>query len=238
MLPYATLSEAEVAIGRNLTAAETLWFNYTGKMPDLMVYCHTIALLFCVYSLSPLPVVLIELKRLNPFDSHKIQPKVRLSFKEMFRCYKDVMFLFFCIVGPLQFISYPLFIKCRFNFSPTAARLSLSAAILCAYTPPCLHPIVRGFALCPHSIIGASSLSLSLVTGVQLVSHSSAAIRRSQAQPSWSGSRGRSLHPLSFTKRNFFLKFFVCRPLFVSSATLLLSPVVVSVSAVILLLCS
>ncbi|KAL1371292.1 hypothetical protein HN51_001504 [Arachis hypogaea] len=111
MLPYATLSEAEVAIGRNLTAAETLWFNYTGKMPDLMVYCHTIALLFCVYSLSPLPVVLIELKRLNPFDSHKIQPKVRLSFKEMFRCYKDVMFLFFCIVGPLQFISYPLFIK-------------------------------------------------------------------------------------------------------------------------------
>ncbi|KAL1316980.1 hypothetical protein AAHE18_15G104100 [Arachis hypogaea] len=44
-------------------------------------------------------------------------------------------------------------------YSPTAARNSLSAAVRCAQTPPCLRPVVCGSALLPHSTIGASSSS-------------------------------------------------------------------------------
>lgn len=107
MLPYESLSEAEAALGRNLTAAETLWFDYSARKSDYFLYCHNILFLFLIFSLVPLPFVFMEIKRLSPFDSHKIQPKVRLSLDEMLKCYKDVMRMFFLVVGPLQLISYP-----------------------------------------------------------------------------------------------------------------------------------
>ncbi|QHO47763.1 uncharacterized protein DS421_1g00050 [Arachis hypogaea] len=43
------------------------------------------------------------------------------------------------------------------GYSPTAARVSLNAAVRCAYTPLCLRPVVCGSALLPRSTIGASS---------------------------------------------------------------------------------
>ncbi|WVZ25128.1 hypothetical protein V8G54_003672, partial [Vigna mungo] len=107
MLPYASVLEVEVALGRNLTFAETLWFNYSAAKSDYFLYCHNILFLFLIFSLVPLPPVFLELKRLSFFDSYKIQPKVRLSLDEMFRCYKDIMRMFFLVVGPLQPVSYP-----------------------------------------------------------------------------------------------------------------------------------
>ncbi|KAI4315313.1 hypothetical protein L6164_028137 [Bauhinia variegata] len=107
MLPYHTLHEAEVALGRNLTFAETVWFNYSANKSDYFLYCHNILFLFLIFSVVPLPLVFLEVKRLVGFDKYKIQPKVRLSLDEMFKCYKDVMRMFFLIIGPLQLVSYP-----------------------------------------------------------------------------------------------------------------------------------
>ena len=107
MLPYATLGEAAMALGRNLTFAETLWYNYSVKKSDYYLYCHNILFLFMIFSVVPLPMLFIELMRPSGFDKYKIQPKVRLSFSEMLRCYKDVMRMFFLVVGPLQLMSYP-----------------------------------------------------------------------------------------------------------------------------------
>ncbi|CAM9001553.1 unnamed protein product [Rhodiola kirilowii] len=107
MLPYTTLHEAEQALGRTLTHAETFWFNYTANKPDFLVYCHTIVLVFLIFSIAPLPFAAIELTRFEYLDKFKIQPKVKLSPRELWKCYKDVMLLFVYVVGPLQILTYP-----------------------------------------------------------------------------------------------------------------------------------
>ncbi len=107
MLPYNSLDEAAAALGRNLTFAETLWFNYSANKSDYLLYCHNILFLFLIFSIVPLPLVFAELLRSAGLDKCKIQPKVKLSFSEMVKCYKDVMRMFFLVVGPLQLLSYP-----------------------------------------------------------------------------------------------------------------------------------
>lgn len=113
MLPYETIQEASAALGRNLTTAETIWFNYSANKSDYFLYCHNIIFLFVVFSVIPFPLIFVELARLAGVDRYKIQPKVRLSSPEIFRCYKDVMRIFLLVVGPLQLVSYPS-IKVRF----------------------------------------------------------------------------------------------------------------------------
>ncbi|KAL0733831.1 hypothetical protein Bca4012_010041 [Brassica carinata] len=54
----------------------------------------------------PSPLLFVELARSAWFDRYKIQPKVKNSFSDMFRCYRDVMKMFFLFVGPLQLVSY------------------------------------------------------------------------------------------------------------------------------------
>ncbi|KAK7847605.1 methylsterol monooxygenase 1-1 [Quercus suber] len=107
MLPYETIQEASAALGRNLTTAETIWFNYSANKSDYILYCHNIIFLFVVFSVIPFPLIFCELARLAGVDRYKIQPKVRLSWPEIFRCYKDVMRIFLLVVGPLQLVSYP-----------------------------------------------------------------------------------------------------------------------------------
>ncbi|KAJ9706763.1 hypothetical protein PVL29_001971 [Vitis rotundifolia] len=107
MLPYKTLQEAEAFLGRNLTFPETIWLNYSANKSDYFLYCHNILFLFLIFSVVPLPLVFMELSRSSGLDKFKIQPKVRLSSADVFRCYKDVMSMFFFIVGPLQLVSYP-----------------------------------------------------------------------------------------------------------------------------------
>ena len=99
--------EAESALNRTLTFAETLWFNYSANKSDYFLYCHNIIFLFVIFSLIPIPLVVVELLRAANVERYKIQPKVRLSFSEMVSCYKTVMKMFFFVVGPLQLVSYP-----------------------------------------------------------------------------------------------------------------------------------
>ncbi|RVX15500.1 Methylsterol monooxygenase 1-1 [Vitis vinifera] len=107
MLPYKTLQEAEAFLGRNLTFPETVWLNYSANKSDYFLYCHNILFLFLIFSVVPLPLTFMELSRSSGLDKFKIQPKVRLSSADIFRCYKDVMSMFFFVVGPLQLVSYP-----------------------------------------------------------------------------------------------------------------------------------
>lgn len=87
--------------------AETLWFNYSAKKSDYYLYCHNILFLFLIFTFVPLPLVFVEAMRSLGFRKYKIQPKVKTSLSEMFRCYKDVMRMFVLLVGPLQLSSYP-----------------------------------------------------------------------------------------------------------------------------------
>lgn len=107
MLPYATVEAAEAALGRSLTAAETLWLNYSADKSDYFLYCHNIFFLFLIFSLLPFYYLFLEYFFKDAVAPHKIQPKVQLSFSNTIRCYKAVMRMFFVLVGPLQLLSYP-----------------------------------------------------------------------------------------------------------------------------------
>lgn len=107
MLPYATLQEAEAALGRSLTLPETLWFNYSATKSDYFLYCHNIIFLFLIFSIFPFYYLFLEYAFKNFVARFKIQPKVKLSFSDTLRCYKSVMRMFFLVVGPLQLVSYP-----------------------------------------------------------------------------------------------------------------------------------
>ncbi|KAE8727736.1 Methylsterol monooxygenase 1-3 [Hibiscus syriacus] len=106
MIPINTIEEAATFLGRNLTEAETFWFNYSARKSDYYLYCHNILFLFLIFTFVPLPLVFVEMMRPLGFDKYKIQPKVSRSFSEMFRCYKDVMRTFVLLVGPLQLASF------------------------------------------------------------------------------------------------------------------------------------
>ncbi|KAG6518152.1 hypothetical protein ZIOFF_021554 [Zingiber officinale] len=99
--------EVEATLGRSLTFAEDIWFRYTARMPDYLLFYHNIIFLFIIFSLAPLPLTLIELGFPASVSSFKIQPKIRLPPTSFFQCYKDVMRVFLLIVGPLQLSSYP-----------------------------------------------------------------------------------------------------------------------------------
>ncbi|KAJ6722756.1 STEROL DESATURASE [Salix koriyanagi] len=108
MLPYQNLHQAEAALGSELTVAEKLWFNYSANKPDYLLHYHNILFLVLIYSTAPLPYMFIELSRSKKIEKHKIQSKVKNSFQDMLKCYKDVMRTFIVVVGPFQLFSYPL----------------------------------------------------------------------------------------------------------------------------------
>lgn len=107
MLPYTSIQEAEAALGRGLTTAETLWFNYSATKSDYFLYCHNLLFLFLIFSIAPLYYIFLEVLFRNSILAYKIQPKVRLSLSDCFNCYKSVMRSFILVVGPLQLVSYP-----------------------------------------------------------------------------------------------------------------------------------
>nr|WEU38163.1 C-4 sterol methyl oxidase [Paris polyphylla] len=106
MLPFESVAAAEAAVGRSLTAAETVWFRYSAGMHDFWLYAHNILFLIVVYSLAPLPIALVELLRPKAISRFKIQRKVRIPSSVVLRCYKDVIRTFILAVGPLQLFSY------------------------------------------------------------------------------------------------------------------------------------
>ena len=106
MLPYFDMQEAEAALGRELSFAEKLWFNYSAKKHDYFLHFHNFIFLLFFYSLVPLPYLLAELSRSKKIHEYKIQPKVKRSFSDMFNCYKNVMQVFLLVAGPLQIIAF------------------------------------------------------------------------------------------------------------------------------------
>ncbi|KAK4400295.1 Methylsterol monooxygenase 1-2 [Sesamum angolense] len=107
MLPYTTVEAAEAALGRSLSAAETLWLNYSANKSDYFLYCHNILFLFLIFSLFPFYYLFLEYFFQKSVGPYKIQPKVKLSFSDTLLCYKSVMRMFFLVVGPLQLVSFP-----------------------------------------------------------------------------------------------------------------------------------
>lgn len=107
MLPYATLQEAEGALGRALTTAEELWFRYSARIPDYVLYWHNLVFLFVIFTLVPLPLAFLELRGARFLDRYKLQPKVRVPRAAFVQCYKDVLGVFFTVIGPLQLLSFP-----------------------------------------------------------------------------------------------------------------------------------
>ncbi|XP_073101894.1 very-long-chain aldehyde decarbonylase GL1-10-like isoform X1 [Elaeis guineensis] len=108
MLPFQSMGEAEAALGRNLSAAEVMWFQYSAGMHDFWLYAHNIAFLILIYSLAPLPVALVELFRPKTIHKYKLQPKVHHPASTVLQCYKNVVHTFIFAVGPLQLFSYPI----------------------------------------------------------------------------------------------------------------------------------
>jgi plant 4,4-dimethylsterol C-4alpha-methyl-monooxygenase len=110
MIPYATVEAAEAALGRGLTWAEAAWFWHSGSTPDYCLYFESLVILLAAYSLTPLPLALIELyapaKLTTPY---KLQPQVRLSPAAFLRCYKDTArVLVLLTIGPLLYLPYPI----------------------------------------------------------------------------------------------------------------------------------
>ncbi|RZS22528.1 hypothetical protein BHM03_00055317, partial [Ensete ventricosum] len=101
------MGEAEVAMGRDLTAAETAWFRYSAGMHDFWLYAHNVVFLLLVYTLAPLPFVMAELKRPKAIQKYKLQPSVHFPVATFVKCYKNVVKTFIVAVGPLQLLSYP-----------------------------------------------------------------------------------------------------------------------------------
>lgn len=107
MLPYSSLQEAETAIGRPLTIAETLWFKYSANKSDYVLYCHNIPLIFFLTTFLPLVYVVIEFLFPDYAASYKIQPKIRVSLYENFKMYLGVMRTFILLVVPILLASHP-----------------------------------------------------------------------------------------------------------------------------------
>ncbi|KAK8718363.1 hypothetical protein V6N13_045599 [Hibiscus sabdariffa] len=108
MLQYGSLEGAELGLGRNLTVAEKLWYAYSAEKSDYMLYSHTCLFLFLVFSLVPLPWVLVELHWFDATSKFKVQTRIKRSFPELLKCYKDVMTNFILVVAPLILVSFPV----------------------------------------------------------------------------------------------------------------------------------
>ncbi|CAM0871052.1 unnamed protein product [Alopecurus aequalis] len=107
MLPYTTEDEVEAALGRAMTWAEAVWFRYSAVTPDYCLYCHHIVIFLVIYTLSPLPLALLELRAPVILLPYKLQPRVRLSPAASLRCYVHTVGVFLLAMGPVQLLSYP-----------------------------------------------------------------------------------------------------------------------------------
>ncbi|XP_016704428.1 methylsterol monooxygenase 1-2-like [Gossypium hirsutum] len=108
MLSYDNLEGVELALKRSLTVAKRLWFSYLAHKSDYILYTHNCLFVFLVFSLVPLPWALVELYWFYAVDRFKLQPRVKRSFPELFKCYKDVLHQFIFVVAPLIIVSFPV----------------------------------------------------------------------------------------------------------------------------------
>ncbi|PIN24667.1 C-4 sterol methyl oxidase [Handroanthus impetiginosus] len=105
MLPYETLEDATVSLGRNLTLAEILWFQYSARKSDYILFCHNALFFFILYTIFPLPYMILELMRSEKIDKYKLQPNVKNSLADMLDGYRKFLYIFLPVVLPLQIFS-------------------------------------------------------------------------------------------------------------------------------------
>ncbi|KAL6615111.1 hypothetical protein ACP70R_037381 [Stipagrostis hirtigluma subsp. patula] len=111
MIPYATAAEAEAALGRaSMSQAEAAWFHYSATMPDHWLFCHISFVLLLVYTLVPLPLLLLEKFAPAVVLPYKLQPLVRIPPAASLRCYRDAACIFLFSIGPLRLV-YPAVVK-------------------------------------------------------------------------------------------------------------------------------
>lgn len=105
MMPYGTAAEAEAALGRSLTWAESWWFRYSARMPDLWLMWHVALVFFVMYALVPLPLLLLQ--QLAPAFAlkYKLQPQVKQASPiAILRYMRDSTGLVPFIIGPFAAI--------------------------------------------------------------------------------------------------------------------------------------
>ncbi|KAL5718397.1 Methylsterol monooxygenase 1-2 [Ranunculus cassubicifolius] len=105
MLPYRTIQEAELVLQTELTYIQKLWFSYSATKSDYFLYAHNVIFVIFFYTLIPLPLGFLDLKLSNKY---KLQPKVKISYQEMIRCYKETVRVLIFAVGPISLLSYPV----------------------------------------------------------------------------------------------------------------------------------
>jgi hypothetical protein len=129
---YPTVADAQAALGRALTWAETVWYEYSAAMPDYWLYCHTTVIVFVVYTLPPLPLLLLETFAPALVLPYKLQPKVLLPSALSLRCYTEAA-MFFVLSLPLQIF-----------FHPAVAKVSIYTLLLLLHA--CIDPSPASFS--------------------------------------------------------------------------------------------
>ncbi|RDY04216.1 Methylsterol monooxygenase 1-1, partial [Mucuna pruriens] len=104
MLPYQTLEEAQVALGRGVTLSETLWFKYSAKEPHFFLHCHSTLFLYLCYFYSSYSI---------PLGKEIIVRNVKVIQRSS---KKEVLQTFVIAIGQLQIIFYPT-INLRYSCS-------------------------------------------------------------------------------------------------------------------------
>ncbi|KQK17305.1 methylsterol monooxygenase 1-1 [Brachypodium distachyon] len=130
MLPYATAAEAEAALGRVMTRAESAWFRYSAAVPDHLLFCHTVAILLLVYTLAALPLSLLELTTSTP--TYKLQPRTRPTPSILIRSYLHSARALLLSGGVLSLFSYPTVKLLRIRAGlplPSAGELAAQLAV-------------------------------------------------------------------------------------------------------------
>ncbi|PIA57185.1 hypothetical protein AQUCO_00600133v1 [Aquilegia coerulea] len=107
MLLYKTIQEAELVLQRELTNMEKLWISYSATKSNYFLYAHNVIFVIIFYTLVPLPLALFELNY-SKKNKYKIQRKVKVSYEEIIRCYKETVRIFVLAVGSLSLLSYPV----------------------------------------------------------------------------------------------------------------------------------
>jgi methylsterol monooxygenase/4,4-dimethyl-9beta,19-cyclopropylsterol-4alpha-methyl oxidase len=110
MIPCATAAEVEAALGRTMTWAEAVWYQYSAAMPDSWLHCLTTCILFVIYTITPLPLLVLEQFAPSVVLPYKLQPSVQVPLAASLRCYMEAAFVFPVAVG-FQLVSYPVAAK-------------------------------------------------------------------------------------------------------------------------------
>ncbi|KAJ4825837.1 hypothetical protein Tsubulata_045464 [Turnera subulata] len=107
MISFESVQQAALALGRDLTFLEKLWFNYSANIPDYILNCHHVLFLILVYSIVPLPYMFVELWGSKEMEKYKLHPGTKRTFWDMLKCYKNVIVTFVQVAIPLLVFSSP-----------------------------------------------------------------------------------------------------------------------------------